>query len=59
MSFGIPKSNWKIRYKSIRKFGITPQKIAVVLKAQPAGLEEKRACMTPILDRTIAGKEKQ
>ncbi len=35
------------------------KKMAEVWQAPPAGLKEKRACMTPILDRTIAGKEKQ
>ena len=35
------------------------KKMAGVRQAPPAGLKEERACMTPILDRTIAGKEKQ
>ena len=36
---------------------IVLQKMAGVLKVPPASLKEKRACMTPILDRTIAGKK--
>ena len=34
-------------------------KMVGVWQAPPAGLKEERACMTPRLDRTIAGKEKQ